>query len=325
VALGVDAHFCVEQLGRQAGGLFITFNGTAGVWRRDCLDQIGGWAGNAQAEDLDVSYRAQLAGWRIVYLPDVMVPGELPVEIHALKLQQARWAQGTIGTARTLLGPLWRSTQPLHVKLAGSAQLLEYAFHPLILILAVLTPVLTYFHRPVLDYGAWFFVTGLGPPLLHVVTQLTQRDRRISRLWLIPLLLLVGVGTSLSNSLAVFRLLVGRRLEFRRTPKYAIGRAKDWASKQYSLGADTLISVELGLAVFFLAFVALRWVNLAAFPALILYSAGFGFVGIMGVEQSYRRWRATRSVPTARKRVLVESASDPSSTSSDPPAPSPVH
>jgi len=130
-ALGVDGHFVVEQTARSRAGLFINFNGTAGVWRRACIEDAGGWQGDTLTEDLDLSYRAQLRGWRMGYLPDVVVPAELPAQISAFKRQQARWAQGSIQTALKLLGPLLRSAQPWSVKLEGVVHLTSYLVHPM--------------------------------------------------------------------------------------------------------------------------------------------------------------------------------------------------
>ena len=132
-ALGVDGHFVVEQTARSRAGLFINFNGTAGVWRRACIEDAGGWQGDTITEDLDLSYRAQLRGWRMGYLPHVVVPAELPVQISAFKRQQSRWAQGSIQTVLKMIGPLLRSSQPWRVKLGGVVHLTNYLVHPLML------------------------------------------------------------------------------------------------------------------------------------------------------------------------------------------------
>ncbi|NJN82898.1 MAG: glycosyltransferase [Caldilineaceae bacterium] len=122
-ALGIDGHFIVEQTARARIGAFLNFNGTAGVWRRAAMDDVGGWQGDTLTEDLDLSYRAQLAGWRIAYLPDVVTPAEVPVQVDAFKRQQFRWAKGSIQTAHKLLGQLWRRPGPTWRKVAGTLHL----------------------------------------------------------------------------------------------------------------------------------------------------------------------------------------------------------
>ena len=138
-ALGVDGHFLVQQAARSKSGLFLNFNGTAGMWRQSCIADAGGWQGDTLTEDLDLSFRAQLRGWRIAYLPELVVPAELPAQISAFKRQQARWAQGSMETALKLLRPLLRSQQPWRVKLEGVLHLTGYLVHPLMLAIILLS------------------------------------------------------------------------------------------------------------------------------------------------------------------------------------------
>ncbi|NIO72790.1 MAG: glycosyltransferase, partial [Anaerolineae bacterium] len=159
-ALGVDGHFVVEQTARSRAGLFINFNGTAGIWRRTCIGDAGGWQGDTLTEDLDLSYRAQLRGWQIGYVPDVVVPAELPAQISGFKRQQARWAQGSIQTALKLLGPLLRSDQPWSVKLEGVVHLTGYLVHPLMLLVVLLTLPMSFSRSWVLAAAPWLVIAA---------------------------------------------------------------------------------------------------------------------------------------------------------------------
>jgi cellulose synthase/poly-beta-1,6-N-acetylglucosamine synthase-like glycosyltransferase len=303
-ALGVDGHFVVEQTARSRAGLFINFNGTAGVWRRVCIEDAGGWQGDTLTEDLDLSYRAQLRGWRISYLPDVVVAAELPAQISAFRQQQARWAQGSIQTAIKLLVPLLRSRQPWPIKLEGVIHLTGYLVHPLMLLLILLTLPMSVSRSWVLVIAPWLMVAAIGPPLLYTVAQIADGDDWRVRLYVLPILLLLGTGLALSNSRAALKAVLGRRQVFRRTPKYALhGPGDRWVSSAYALKGDRLVGVELGLAVFALALLASPGVGWGFAPWLLLYAGGFGYVAAINLRQvqQRRRWLATRSRSTARK------------------------
>ncbi len=294
-ALGIDGHFIVEQTARSRAGLFINFNGTAGVWRRTCIEDAGGWRGDTLTEDLDLSYRAQLHGWRIDYLPDVVVPAELPAQISAFKRQQARWAQGSIQTAMKMLRPLFRSDQPWDVKLEGTIHLTSYLVHPLMLLTILLTLPMSFSHSWVLAAAPWLMIAAAGPPLLYTVAQIAEGDRWRYRLRDLPLLVLLGMGLALSNTRAVLKAVLGVRQGFQRTPKFALRQAGDaWIGSVYALGGDALIWGEVGLAVFALALLATPGVNWGFAPWLLLYAGGFGYVASVNLYQIHqrRRWLA---------------------------------
>lgn len=296
-ALGVDGHFVVEQTARNRAGLFINFNGTAGVWRRACIEDAGGWQGDTLTEDLDLSYRAQLRGWRMAYLPDVVVPAELPAQISAFKQQQARWAQGSIQTAIKLLPILLRSDQPRAIKLEGSIHLTGYVVHPLMLLLVLLTLPMSFSRSWVLAVAPWLMMAAVGPPLMYIVAEIADGDGWGYRLRALPLLVLLGMGLALSNTRAVLRAVLGRRQPFRRTPKFALRRAGDiWASSIYAMRGDGLAWAELGLAIFALALLASPGVHWGFAPWLLLYAGGFGYVAAVNLRQvrEHRRWLATR-------------------------------
>jgi hypothetical protein len=300
-AAGIDGHFVVEQTARSRAGLFLNFNGTAGIWRRDCIEDAGGWQGDTLTEDLDLSYRAQLRGWRIAYLPDVVVPGEVPIQISALKRQQARWARGSIETALKLIGPLLRSRQPWFVKLEGVLHLTGYLVHPLMLLTTLLMLPMSFCTSWVLSISPWLMIVAAGPPLLYLVAQRGRPWHR--RLRLLPLLELLGIGLALNNTWAVVRGVLGLRGRFLRTPKFALRHADhSWVSSRYALGQDSFTWGELLLSVFSLALLTTPGVRPTFVPWLVLYGCSFGCVAAISLHQSRQRvrWLATQTRSTLR-------------------------
>lgn len=307
-ALGIDGHFIVEQAARNRAGLFINFNGTAGVWRRACIEDAGGWRGDTLTEDLDLSYRAQLRGWRIAYLPDVVVPAELPAQINAFKQQQARWAQGSIQTALKLVGPLLRSEQAWPVKLEGVVHLTGYLVHPLMLLVILLTLPMSFSHSWILAAAPWLMLTAAGPPLLYTVAQMTSSEHWRTRLRALPLLVLLGMGLALSDTRAVLNAVRGVHQGFRRTPKFALRQPGDtWVGSVYALGGDPIVWGEVGLALFAFALLATPGVNWGFAPWLLMYAGGFGYVVGVSLSQVYQRgrWlaRQTRSAASRPERT----------------------
>ncbi|MGD8462855.1 MAG: glycosyltransferase family 2 protein [Anaerolineae bacterium] len=288
-ALGVDGHFVVQQTARSRAGLFLNFNGTAGIWRRACIEDAGGWQGDTLTEDLDLSYRAQLRGWRIAYLPDVVVPAELPAQISAFKRQQARWAQGSIETALKLMGAFLRSDQPWHVKLEGSLHLTGYLVHPLMLAVILLTFPMSFSQSWVILGLPWLVITALGPPLLYIVAQMAGSQQWRYRLRFLPLLVALGMGLSLSNAGAVLRAVLGVRGEFKRTPKFDIKQSADsWVGSVYALRGDWLVWAELLLAGMVLVLLVLPTTRWTFMPWLLLYATGFGYVALVNLYQTYQ-------------------------------------
>ena len=305
--LGLDAHFAIEQDGRQRAGCFVNFNGTAGLWRRACIQAAGGWHTDTLTEDLDLSYRAQLAGWRLRYLPALEVPAELPASLDALRAQQERWAQGAIETARKLLGPLWRSGRPLRVKVAGSFHLAAHLAYPLVLLAALTHPVLAWLKGDGAGPGALYFATlslGMfGFAGVFLAQLFAQRAlypdwaRRFATRF--PLFLAGTVGLALSNTAAVLRGLAGRHTPFARTPKagdqvshqdgHPWWRAR-YATDALSAGGGAVVWGEAALAAYSLAGLAVvaaagEW---AALPFQALFAAGFGLVAGLSLRQAQR-------------------------------------
>jgi cellulose synthase/poly-beta-1,6-N-acetylglucosamine synthase-like glycosyltransferase len=282
--LALDGHFVVEQTARSRGGWLMSFNGSGGVWRTQCIRDAGGWRDLTLTEDLDLSYRAQLAGWHFLYLPDVVVPGELPPQIAAYKQQQARWAKGSTQCLRYIMPPLWQSKFSLWQRCMATLHLCQYMPHPLMLILLLLTPPLLLAHAiQHLPLGL-LGTMGLAPPLVYVVSQQALYSDWKRRLLAFPVLLALGTGLAWSNTQAVIGGLFGWNTEFRRTPKFA----QTWQSSGYALRHDPGMWVELLLAAYALwgVWLATR-MSPAIAPYLGVYGFAFGLVALWGV---YDRW-----------------------------------
>jgi cellulose synthase/poly-beta-1,6-N-acetylglucosamine synthase-like glycosyltransferase len=305
-ALGMDGHFVVEQTARNRAGLLMNFNGTAGVWRRMCIEEAGGWQEDTLAEDLDLSYRAQLGGWRFLFLPQVVSPAELPPQIHAFKVQQFRWAKGSIQCAVKLWRRLLAAPFPLFVKVQGLLHLTNYLVHPLMIILLLTAIPLIPVRSPYLAYLTCLSVVTVGPPIMYALSQwaITPDWRR--RLARLPWLVLLGTGIALNNALAIYEALTGRESPFKRTPKFRIEGVGDrWADKSYALPFSPLALGELALALYAGCgvFIALARGNTFVIPYLMLYALGFGYVSLLTIAHSMPRWgrrRAIRSPLVAR-------------------------
>lgn len=298
-ALALDGHFVVEQTVRQGRGWFFGFNGTAGLWRRECIDDAGGWQADTLCEDLDLSYRAQLHGWQGLYLGDVAAPAEIPPQLAALKRQQARWATGSIQTFRKLSHSVAGSKRPLSHRIEGLIHLGAYFCHPLMLLLLLLTLPLLWFdgfaNSPVRWMMAYLGIASVGPPLLYAVSQRTLhrgeagRQGWLWRLTALPLLVLLGTGMALNNTVAVARGLRRRPADFRRTPKFQLEqRNGQWRDKPYALPLGGMVLGELALTLYALATVgvALLRGHTYAVPFLLLYVLGFGMMVGVGVAQA---------------------------------------
>jgi cellulose synthase/poly-beta-1,6-N-acetylglucosamine synthase-like glycosyltransferase len=311
-SLGIDGHFAVEQTARARAGLFLNFNGTAGIWRKAAILDAGGWAHDTLTEDLDLSYRAQLRGWHIVYRPELVCPAELPVLVAGFKSQQRRWAKGSIQTARKLLPALWRSHRGWWQKYQGTLHLTYYLIHPLMLVGLLLALPLRALGELAPDspapvwVGAIFTLATLGPATMLVYAQRTLNPGWWRRTWELTTIMVIGVGVALSTSLAVLGAFFGRGREFVRTPKFGIADTTgSWRGKMYVAGSTWGGVAELALGGYCAATV---WVffsdgQYAVAPFLALYAAGFLTVGMLTVIQSPSiRWGLTLM---ARRRPFV--------------------
>ncbi len=290
LALGIDGHFLVEQPARAKSGLFMNFNGTAGVWRRRAIEDVGGWSSRTLTEDLDLSYRVLLAGWRPCYIEDVTVPSELPATITGAKSQQFRWAKGSIQTALRNLPKVWRGPYSLLEKVEAFLHLTNYMIHPLMLLLAILAlPMLL---SRSLDPPSWFFAVAalpilaatLGPSTMYTVAAFRGPRRTVSFLWWLPFLVIYGVGIAVSNTFAVLEAVVGRSGEFVRTPKKG-----DRKRSGYRLGRNKVWILEVLMGVYSIGSIlaALHRGNYGILPFLAIFAAGFLAVGIRtGLSQT---------------------------------------
>ncbi len=294
-ALGIDGHFVIEQTARASTGLFLNFNGTAGLWRRACIEDAGGWQADTLTEDLDLSYRAQLRGWRIGYLPEVVVPAELPAQLDAFKRQQFRWAKGSLQTACKLAPKMWQADIPWRTRVAGLIHLTSYAVHPLMLLTLLLALPVGYWAGSMLRIFPWFTVAAVGPPLLYALARTSHTPRLRDRLRVLPLLTLLGFGISLNNSVAAFQAVTRRGTPFRRTPKFNLrDREGSWADSVYALPRNPVVWGELALAGYALVTMIVLWSERgwAIMPWMSIYAAGYLFVAGFSLVQSWQRRRA---------------------------------
>ncbi len=237
-SVGIDGHFVIEQVARAENGLFLNFNGTAGVWRRAAIEDGGGWQADTLTEDLDLSYRCQLRGWKLDYAIDVVVPAELPETYSGFKSQQFRWAKGSVQTAKKLIVTVLNSPISLLAKMQACFHLLHYVAHLLMFTLALLALPLTFFLPKFSGIGGTIFliiplmVATLGPSILYMTSQRYLHPKTWTRriLWL-PSMVTVGFGICISNSRAVLEALFGVKSGFIRTPKKGERVAKTYHTK----------------------------------------------------------------------------------------------
>ncbi len=294
-ALAIDGHFGIEQTARHRSGFLMNFNGTAGVWRRDCIATSGGWQHDTLCEDFDLSYRAELQGWQVLFLPDVVAPAEIPPQLAAFKRQQFRWAKGSIQCLKKLGGAVGQADLPWFTKLQALIHLSSYLVHPLTLILTLITPILILnggladLHFPLI----YLSLGSFGPPMMYAVAQATLYPRDgLSHYRFMPLLALLGGGVALNNSQAVIEAIFGwGSNQFRRTPKFNVASSADrWQNSSYRLPLDWRVLGELALCFYSIWGAWLVAVNGNPFaaPFILLYAFSFGYVGGQGLWDA--RW-----------------------------------
>ncbi len=239
-ALALDGHFVIEQTVRNKAGFFINFNGTGGVWKKECIEDAGNWHSDTLTEDLDLSYRAQLNGWKFIFLKDFTSPAELPSEINALKAQQFRWTKGAIETAKKILPLVWKSKIPLRVKLQSTFHLSNNLVFPFILLVAILNVPLIFIknsvsHEVYFALMSVFVIAFISTFLFYLYSQKDVRTDWRKRIVLFPLFMAGSMGLAVNNSRAVFEGLMNRKSEFVRTPKFKVVDEKDsWTGKKIS-------------------------------------------------------------------------------------------
>jgi cellulose synthase/poly-beta-1,6-N-acetylglucosamine synthase-like glycosyltransferase len=286
-AIALDGHFIIEQTARSRSGLMLNFNGSGGVWRRDCIQSAGGWQSDTICEDFDLSYRAQLAGWKLLYAPQVVTPAEIPPTLTAYKRQQFRWAKGSIQCLGKLGGRLLTSSLSPWQKIQAILHMGGYLIHPLMLAMIVLgLPVMLMNNVRLLPLLSVLGLTGFTPPLLFALSQWAIYPDWKRRFAYFPFLVLLGGGVALNTTWAVFEAVIGRNPQtFLRTPKFrAEGRQNASMITGYHLPVNWTTWAELVIAVYCLieAGVALNQmpgltIFMLVYALSYLYTAGLGF------------------------------------------------
>lgn len=304
----LDGHFVIEHTARNRSGRFFNFNGTAGIWDKLCIQDAGGWEHDTLTEDLDLSYRAQLKGWKFLYVPEVVVPAELPVDMNGFKSQQHRWAKGSIQTALKLIPTIWRSAMPFPVKLEASFHLLNNMAYVLMVMLAFLMPPAVIMRSQGDRLGfLWLdlLIFGLATASIGAFYICSQKEIYPdwkARLVYLPLNLTVGIGLAVNNTKAVFEALFRRPSEFTRTAKYNIARRGDlWQNKKYRNSFSVVSFVELFFGVYFSLAVLYAlseglWMSLYC---LILFQFGFLYVGILSLTQGRSLFKLSAPLETS--------------------------
>ncbi len=297
-ALALDGHFVIEQTVRNKAGFFINFNGTGGIWRRSCIEDAGNWEADTLTEDLDLSYRAQLNGWKFIFLKEFTSPAELPSEINALKNQQFRWTKGAIETAKKILPLVWKSKVPLRIKIQATFHLTNNMVFPFILLAAILNVPLIFIknsgpHELYFAVMSIFILAFLGSFLFYLYSQKDIRTDWRKKIVLFPLFMAGSMGFAVNNSRAVFEGLLNRKSEFVRTPKFKVVSENDsWVGKKYAerkIGLSVI--VELIMALYCLLGVAssIYFLEIAALPFQILFFLGFTFVSLTSIKHAYSK------------------------------------
>jgi cellulose synthase/poly-beta-1,6-N-acetylglucosamine synthase-like glycosyltransferase len=298
-AIMLDGHFVMEHGARARSGRFFNFNGTGGIWRRQCIDGAGGWQHDTLTEDLDLSYRAQLAGQRFIFLEKVVTPSELPVEMNAFKSQQHRWSKGSIQTARKLLPMVWRSGLPFRIKLEAAFHLTNNIAYLLMLMLSVLMfPAIVIRVQAGWIRSFWIDLPFLLAATASILLFYLCAEREVEparwrrRILYLPFLMSIGIGICVNNARAVMEALVGHWTEFQRTPKYGIrGKEDPWQRTAYRGVKTWLPALELLFAFHFGLLIYYTAVNriYSSLPFLCLFFLGFLYVGLASLWPSGSR------------------------------------
>jgi len=297
-AFFLDAHFTVEQKGRNCQGYFINFNGTAGVWRKTTIEDAGGWQADTITEDLDLSYRAQMNGWRFVYLEEILSPAELPVDMKSFKSQQFRWIKGGAETARKILPQINKKSLPLSIKVSAYTHLLSSSIYLLIFLLVFLSiPMLilrnTYIETNYIKFAFPYLFTNVAI-FFFFFSSNTARYKKFSGilefLFMLPTFLTITLGLSFHNALAAARGLAREKTPFIRTPKFDLHTNKDsWKDKKYlskKIGMVTLFEGLFALYYLFGIVYAIRFQKYDLLPLHIMAFIGFSYVFTKTVKHS---------------------------------------
>ena len=292
----LDGHFVVEHTARSRSGRFFNFNGTGGMWRKQAIVEAGGWQHDTLTEDLDLSYRAQIAGWRFVFLSHVEVPGEIPVEINGFKSQQHRWTKGAVQVAKKLLPSIWRSDAALKAKVEATFHLTANICYILMLLMALLTvPVLG-----IRTHLGWERLLIIDLPLFSFATMAISgfylTSQRVlypdwkRQIKLLPMLMAVGMSLCINNTRAVLEGIIGHETAFLRTPKYGVTHAVRAPQQRiYSSRRTALALGELAMAAYFAFALYQAWHTglYMGLPFLLLFHTGFLYTGSLSSMQQW--------------------------------------
>ncbi|MCA9581257.1 MAG: glycosyltransferase [Myxococcales bacterium] len=292
----LDGHFVIEHIARNRSGRFFNFNGTAGMWRKSTIIDAGGWQHDTVTEDMDLSFRAQLRGWKFIYVPEALAPAEIPCEMNSFKTQQFRWAKGSAQTARKLLPIVLKADIPLKVKLEAIFHLTNNFAYLFLVVLAFLQLpnmlLRKQMERPellLLDVPLFALTSGS-----IVLFYITSHRALYGDFWgavkRLPMMMALGIGLSINNACAVLAGLFGNDIEFVRTPKHGVttATAATWTKKKYRAGRNLHSLFEFGLGIYFVFTIGLAvftgsWVSI---PFLVLFMVGFLYVGSLSLYQA---------------------------------------
>ncbi len=311
-ALSLDFHFLIEQKAKSNSHLFMSFNGTAGIWRKQCIDDSGGWHTATLVEDLDLSYRAQMKGWKCVFIPDIVVDAELPVQMNSAKRQQFRWAKGSIQCAIKLLGGVAIKKIPVDTKIQAFVQLTRHIVHPLVLAQFLILPILlaskinlyVISGLPALTIIAYL---AMGPVAYIMVIRGMYAKKWKSKTLSYLYLIIYSAGMSVNNTVAVFDAFFGKNNEFLRTPKFGIIKNDDdWRDKAYALPftKTTLLEIFFGVYGIIGIFVAIFSNNPVFAPILGIQAIGFFYIAYLSISHStFKKGRSRERVESKAEKM----------------------
>ncbi len=320
-AIFLDGHFAIEHVARNRSGRFMSFNGTAGTWRKSAIDDSGGWQHDTLTEDMDLSYRAQLKGWKFIFLPELTAPAELPPEMNAFKAQQFRWTKGGAQTAMKMLPKILMSDVPLKVKVEAYFHLTCFAVHAMVLVLVTLLfPALMLQAMP--NAGWWagwrmtfdmtvFSLATISGGVFYLASQYELLRNWRAVLKYLPFLMALGIGVCLSNTVALLEALFGKPSEFVRTPKYGAGTPEYDAHKKRAMSVrkkkrQILPYIELAYGVYMAVGAAVCMASrrtIMASPFMILFSVGFFYVSILTFQGNAARVGRSAEAPVEAEAV----------------------
>jgi cellulose synthase/poly-beta-1,6-N-acetylglucosamine synthase-like glycosyltransferase len=314
-ALSLDFHFLIEQKAKSNSHLFMNFNGTAGIWKRDCIEDAGGWHTATLVEDLDLSYRAQMKGWKCVFLPDIVVDAELPAQMNAAKRQQFRWAKGSIQCATKLLFDITvKRKVSIEAKIQAFIQLTRHIVYPLMLIQFLALPILlagqvnlyVVSFLPIITFATYL---AMGPGAYILIIQNMYGKSWKSKAKLLPALLVYNAGMSVNNTVAVFDAIFGRKNEFLRTPKYGIiNKNDDWKGKAYNLPftQTTLLEIFFGVYGTLAIFISIFSNNPIFVPIIAIQTIGFFYIAYMSLSHTqFKRNKSSKQRKMTKKEKMA--------------------